>query len=115
MRRLTALFTLGLLACSGQRAERFNAEGRACLDSGNLRCALERFSAAVKVDPASGKYRYNLGLALARAGAYQQAIEELKVVVATDPTDIAARQTLDRVQAALDGQRAADMADNLRN
>lgn len=99
-----------LVGCAGRSAARANEEGLAALSRSDYRTAVSAFGEAVKADPSSTRYRYNLGLALGQAGLYQQSVTELETVLRMDPGDVEARRTLGKVQARLDDSRATDVA-----
>lgn len=104
-----------LVGCVGRTAARANEEGLAALNRSDYRTAVKAFGDAVQADPSSTRYRYNLGLALGRAGLYQQSVTELETVLRMDPGDVEARRTLGKVQARLDETRATDVANAIQH
>lgn len=93
-------------ACGPSAAER-DARGLECLSKNDVPCAVREFSAAVKASPEDARIRYNLGAALARAQALEQARTELEAAVRIDPSDMKARQLLDRVHRAIASRNAS--------
>lgn len=104
MRRLLLLVLL-LPSCTS--APEDDARGRACLDRGDLGCAVSAFSEAVVDAPSVPRYRYNLALALAKVGALEQARTELEIALELDPRHMPARRLLDRVHRAIASRNAA--------
>lgn len=101
-RKLIGMLGTGLLlvACGSNPAAE-DARGRECLTRNDLGCAIEAFSAAVSEAPREPRYRYNLGLALAKMGALEQARHELEIAVELAPGDFRARGLLERVHRAI--------------
>jgi tetratricopeptide (TPR) repeat protein len=72
------------------------------------------FSGAAAAAPGISKYRYNLGLALARANAYEQARTEFETAIRLDPANLDARKALRIVTDTLSDDQAADIAAQLQ-
>jgi superkiller protein 3 len=68
-------------------ATRLNNEGVELEKSGNLSAALEKYTAALELDPLHGGYRRNLALGLCRLGQWDQGIAELREVLRQNPDD----------------------------
>ena len=77
-----------------------NLYGSALQTLGRSREALEQFEIAVKEKKDFVNARYNLAHALVKAGRLDEAIENLRAVVAAYPDDAAAKEYLDRTLAA---------------
>jgi tetratricopeptide (TPR) repeat protein len=84
---------LGILRSSDKlrenslEATRLNNEGVELEKSGNLSAALEKYTAALELDPLHGGYRRNLALGLCRLGQWDQGIAELREVLRQNPDD----------------------------
>jgi tetratricopeptide (TPR) repeat protein len=96
------------------KATRIGREGADAMSRGNHKDAIRLLSEAVRLSPKVPKYRYNLGLALAKAGLLEQSATELETVIQADPADIEARRLLGRIQNGIAGRQAALVADELR-
>lgn len=101
MRIIPLVLVSVLIGCGPQLAERASKRGKACYERQDFGCAVAQFGIAVREEPDSLEYRYNLGLALARARAFKQSETELQEVLRKDPGNINARKALATVQATL--------------
>src|SRR5262249_33993051 len=66
-------------------ASNLNATGLALMNTGKLNEALEKFRAALALDPTYAAAAYNQGLVLARQGQVAEAIESFRVAVRLHP------------------------------
>jgi predicted Zn-dependent protease len=55
---------------------------------------LEKYRAALELDPEHGGFRLNLGLALCRLGRWDEGIAEMREVVRRDPDNAEATKAL---------------------
>lgn len=85
------------VGCAGPSAEELNARGKAALNRGDVRAATSAFASAVKASPETSRYRFNLALALTKAGAHQQAATELREAIRLDAANMDARRLLARL------------------
>lgn len=115
MRYAILLVSLLAFGCGGRNAADANARGKAALRSGDTRGAIRAFSEAVKEDPNTSKYRFNLGLALARARVYDQSAASLREAIRLDATNMDARRLLARVDDEIASDRASLVAQEIRN
>jgi tetratricopeptide (TPR) repeat protein len=76
------------------QAVKLNNEGVEAEKAGNLRAALEKYGAALELDPEHGGFRLNLGLALCRLGRWDEGIAEIREVVRRDPDNAEATKAL---------------------
>ena len=93
------------LAAAPQTAQEYLNRGMARYFQGDLPGVLADFAKAVElyvralsVDPESQLAHYNLGVAFADAGIYQEAIREWQAVARIDPKSDAARQAQDNIR-----------------
>jgi tetratricopeptide (TPR) repeat protein len=77
-----------------QQAESLAHEGLVLDQQGDTEKALEKYRAALEINPQQNHYRYNYALALCHAGRWQQGIAELNEVLENDPGNIDARRAL---------------------
>jgi tetratricopeptide (TPR) repeat protein len=82
------------VAAAGQAIGDLNDGGRALEESGDIRAALEKYRAALDLDPTDAVVRLNYGLALCRLGRWQQGAAELREVLRLDPNNAAAAKAL---------------------
>jgi tetratricopeptide (TPR) repeat protein len=75
-------------------AERLTNEGVELEKRGDTLSAIARYRAALEIKPLEVLVRRNLGLALCRAGHFDQGIRELKEALRLDPNDAATTQAL---------------------
>jgi tetratricopeptide (TPR) repeat protein len=75
-------------------ASRLNNEGVELEKSGEPAAALQRYAAALDLDPLNPVFRRNLGLALCRAGRWREGAQELREVLRLDPNDDEAAKAL---------------------
>ncbi|HZS50902.1 MAG TPA: tetratricopeptide repeat protein [Bryobacterales bacterium] len=68
-------------------AARLTNEGVALEKQGDFRAAVEKYRAALELDPLEASVRRNLGLALCRAGRWSEGIAELQEAQRIDPND----------------------------
>ena len=76
-------------------ALKLNNEGAALEKTGDLRGALEKYRAAVALDPQHVGIRMNLGVALLRLGQWKEGLSELREVIRRDPGNSVAKAALD--------------------
>jgi len=76
------------------QAAKLNNEGVEMEKTGNLRAALEKYRAALELDPEHGGFRLNLGLALCRLGRWDEGIAEIREVVRRYPDNAEATKAL---------------------
>ncbi len=76
------------------QAVKLNNEAFELEKTGNLKGALEKYRAALELDPEHGGFRLNLGLALCRLGRWDEGIEEIREVVRRDPDNAEATKAL---------------------
>ena len=81
-------------AAAGQAIGDLNDGGRALEESGDIRAALEKYRAALDLDPTDAVVRLNYGLALGRLGRWQESAAELREVLRLDPNNAAAANAL---------------------
>lgn len=84
------------------QAAKLNNEGVEAEKAGNLRAGLEKYTAALELDPEHGGFRLNLGLALCRLGRWDEGIAEIREVVRRNPDNAEATKAL---YIALEQQR----------
>lgn len=77
-----------------QQAETLNHDGIVLEQQGETAKAIEKYRAALEINPQQNRYRYNYALALCRAGRWQRGIAELNEVLENDPGNIDARRAL---------------------
>jgi tetratricopeptide (TPR) repeat protein len=75
-------------------AAKLNNDGIELEKAGDLRAALEKYRAALELDPAHGGFRLNYGLALCRLGRWDQGIAEIREVVRRNPDNAQATRAL---------------------
>ncbi|PYT27583.1 MAG: hypothetical protein DMG57_17690 [Acidobacteria bacterium] len=76
------------------QAAKLNNEGVEMEKTGNLHAALERYRAALELDPEHGGFRLNLGLVLCRLGRWDEGIAEIREVVRRYPDNAEATKAL---------------------
>ncbi len=81
-------------AADGQAIGDLNDGGMALEKSGNIRAALEKYWAALDLDPTDVVVRLNYGLALCRLARWQEGAAELREVLRLDPNNAAAANAL---------------------
>ncbi|MCW5977995.1 MAG: tetratricopeptide repeat protein [Bryobacteraceae bacterium] len=87
-------------------AVKLNNEGAAIEKTGDLKAALEKYRAAVALDPEHVGIRTNLAAALLRLGQWGPGIAELREALRRDPSNAALKQALEAALAqAPPGQR----------
>lgn len=84
------------------QAAKLNNEGVEAEKAGNFRAGLEKYTAALELDPEHGGFRLNLGLALCRLGRWDEGIAEIREVVRRNPDNAEATKAL---YIALEQQR----------
>jgi tetratricopeptide (TPR) repeat protein len=77
-----------------QQAESLDHEGVDLEKHGDTAKAVEKYKAALEINPQQNHYRYNYALALCRLGQWRQGIAELNEVLENDPGNIDARRAL---------------------
>jgi tetratricopeptide (TPR) repeat protein len=82
------------VAAAGHAIGDLNDGGRALEESGDIRAALEKYRAALDLDPADAVVRLNYGLALGRLRRWQESAAELREVLRLDPNNAAAANAL---------------------
>jgi superkiller protein 3 len=83
------------LSQDAMAALRLNNEGAALEKAGNLEAALEKYRAAVALDPEHAGIRSNLGAALLRLGRWKEGVAELRQALRREPDNAALRQALE--------------------
>lgn len=86
-----------------------NNEGVELERRGDLAAALEKYRAAVQLNPSQTVFRRNLALALCRLGRWEEGVAELKEVLKANPEDTQATKAL---YIALENVRAAKTTDS---
>lgn len=76
-----------------------NNRGAELEKAGNLRGAVEKYRAALKLNPEHVGFRVNLGAALLRLGEWTEGITELREALQRDPGNSAVQAALDRALA----------------
>jgi tetratricopeptide (TPR) repeat protein len=93
--RLSKLIeTRNKVAATGQAIGDLSDAGMALEKSGDIRAALEKYRAALDLDPADAVLRLNYGLALCRLGRWQEGAAELREVLRLDPNNAHAAKAL---------------------
>ncbi|MGH9593899.1 MAG: tetratricopeptide repeat protein, partial [Bryobacteraceae bacterium] len=93
-----------LLLDNDKRAQRalsaiqINNRGSALEKTGDLRGALEKYRAALRLDPAHVGIRVNLGVVLLRLGQTTEGMAELREALRRDPGNTAARAALEEAR-----------------
>jgi len=82
------------VAATGQTIGNFNDAGMALEKAGDLRGALEKYRAALGIDPTDEVLRLNYGLAQCRLGRSQEGTAELQEVLRLDPNNAHAAKAL---------------------
>ena len=82
------------VAAAGLAIGALNDAGTALEKSGNIRAALEKYRAALDLDPTDVVVRLNYGLAFCRLGRWQEGAAELREVLRLDPNNAAAASAL---------------------
>jgi tetratricopeptide (TPR) repeat protein len=75
-------------------ATKSNNDGVELEKNGDIANALEKYRAAVALDPYTAVFRRNLGLALCRIGKWKEAIPQLQEVLELNPEDTEATKAL---------------------
>ncbi|MFB3779759.1 MAG: tetratricopeptide repeat protein, partial [Bryobacteraceae bacterium] len=78
-------------------ALRLNNEGASLEKEGNLRGALEKYRAAVDLDPGHAGFRVNYGAALVRLGQWSEGLAQLREALRRDPGNARLKAALDAV------------------
>jgi tetratricopeptide (TPR) repeat protein len=76
-------------------ALRLNNEGAALEKGGNLAGAVDKYRAAVALDPGHAGIRMNLGVALLRLGRWKEGLAELREAARRDPGNLQVKRALD--------------------
>jgi len=93
--RLSKLIqTRNKVAATGQGIGDLNDAGMALEKAGDVRAALEKYRAALDLDPTDVVLRLNYGLALCRLGRWQEGAAELREVLRLDPNNAHAAKAL---------------------
>jgi tetratricopeptide (TPR) repeat protein len=77
-----------------QQAESLDHDGVVLEQQGDAAKAVEKYRAALEINPQQNRYRYNYALALCRVGHWQQGIAELNELLENEPGNIDARRAL---------------------
>lgn len=103
MRRsaLAFAFVMSLTGCDARHAGNYNELGNTRLQAGDARGAVAAFAEAVKLQPGSGKYHFNLGLAYVKLHHYDEASIQFAEAVRLDPADIEASRHLTLTNTAI--------------
>lgn len=104
---LLALLTFG---CASRQAADANARGVERAKRSDFRGAIKEFAYAVKAQPDSAKYHYNLARALGQSGYFDQAALEAKRALECDPAYADASSLLSWIGARMDDRQAAAVA-----
>jgi len=83
-----------LEGANSPEAGKLNNEAVELEDRGELRDALEKYRAALELNPLNTTFRRNLGLVLCRLELWQQGVDELQQVLRLDPNDVQATKAL---------------------
>jgi Flp pilus assembly protein TadD len=102
-----------LAAGDAYLARRANDRGKACSAAKQTDCAIREFSTAVRLQPNSPRYHFNLGSALANASLFDQAAMEFRETLRLQPDYPRASVYLTRVQTRIQERGAAVVADEL--
>jgi lipoprotein NlpI len=86
--------TRNKVAATGQTIGNLNDAGMALEKAGNVRAALEKYRAALDIDPTDVVLRLNYGLALCRLERWQEGAAELREVLRLDPNNAHAAKAL---------------------
>jgi Flp pilus assembly protein TadD len=84
-----------VLASNASIADAQNLLGVLRLEAGDLTEALARFDAAVLLVPDHPGYRFNRGVAYAKAGRLEEAKDEFRACLAAQPENVECRHNLD--------------------
>lgn len=84
---------------SALRAIQLNNEGAELEKSGHLRAALEKYQAALELDPNHVGIRVNMAAALLRLGQWSRGVAELRESLRRDPANAKIRSALSRALA----------------
>lgn len=98
------------LEAADLRAGDLNNEGIDLEKMGDLAGALEKYRAALKINPLNTVFRRNAGLVLCRLERWEEGVAELKEVVKADPEDVEATRAL---YIALERTKAARKRDSI--
>lgn len=90
-------------------AVQLNNQGADLEKTGNLQGALEKYRAALAIDPEHVGIRVNVAAALLRLGQWRQGIAELREALRRDPSNTAVKEAL--AQAVAQGPGAVDAKD----
>ncbi len=82
------------IAANSMTAPMLNNEGVELEKAGKVAAALEKYRAALELDPTHPGFRLNLALALCRLGRWEQGISELKEILRLDPNNAEATRAL---------------------
>jgi Flp pilus assembly protein TadD len=82
------------VAATGQAIGNLTDAGMALEKSGDVPAALEKYRAALDLDPTDTVLRLNYGLALCRLGRWQEGAGELREVLRLDPNNASAAKAL---------------------
>lgn len=77
-----------------QEAQQLNHDGIELEQQGQSERAMEKFKAALELNPQQNNFRYNYALALCHLGRMEQGIAELNELLQNDPGNIDARRAL---------------------
>jgi len=103
-KELSANIRTGLATAGNElTATQANNAGVELEEAGNLAGALEKYRAAIRLDPTQTVFRRNVALALCRLGRWEEGIAELQEVLRENPDDAEATKAL---YIALENARA---------
>lgn len=105
-----ALISLLAVGCAERQAADANARGVECAKRSDLRCAVKEFSEAVKAEPQTAKFHYNLSRALGQSGYYDQAAMEARRALECDPAYADASALLSWIGARIADRQATAVA-----
>ena len=93
--KLSTMIQTGLtITANALAATESNNEGVDLEKIGNFAAALEKYRAAVTLDPSQTVFKRNLALALCRLGRWEEGVAALKEVLKEDPDDAKATKAL---------------------
>jgi Flp pilus assembly protein TadD len=94
-----ALLALGLAGCASLRGALLFASGSEALERGDVARAIQDLEAAAALVPQASEIRNHLGLAYARAGRRDEALQAFEAALTLDCDNDAARRNLRAARA----------------
>jgi tetratricopeptide (TPR) repeat protein len=98
--------TRNKVAATGQTIGDLNDAGMALEKAGDIRGAMEKYRAALELDPSDVVLRLNYGLALCRLGRWKEGAAELQEVLRLDPNNTKAAKGLYMARDEIEKQAA---------